>query len=361
MNIPSHHFITKKDLADFFQKLAMLIEAGYNSCSAVELLAYKSEDKAKQDRSAEGIRALANILLPDLKEGFTLHQAMAGNKRHFAIYANQVDVGESSGRTHEVLERISEQIKSANKTMAKLRSAMTYPVLTLAFTFIAAYYLFTQIVPQMLAMLIDVGVTEVPPITTFVMSMGEWMKNNGLLLGALIMAGVGFIVFYGKTAGRDAMSRMATRLPLLGKVVQNNAMATFFKSWQQMILAGAEMSLALTSAAESVQNLYIRRLMIEAKDDYSKNGVQVWEALRPAFCTREMEVQTIQVAMEGDKLAKILGVLAEDREYEANKAVNAISTAINPILLLIVGLIVGVLVFAIYEPIISVSSIITST
>ena len=96
--------------------------------------------------------------------------------------------------------------------------------------------------------------------------------------------------------------------------------------------------------------------MTEARDDYAENGIQAYEAIRPVFCTRELELQTIQVAMETDNLANTLAVLAADREYEANKAVKALTSAINPIMMLIVGAIVGVLVLAIYGPIVSIST-----
>lgn len=348
--------VKKSDIADFCQKLSMLLETGYDACSAVELLSYKPEGKKKLDKSADGIRAVAALLLPDLKEGFPLYEAMGGHPKYFGEYVNQVEVGELSGKTAEVLLRISDQIKNASKIMSKLRSALAYPVFTMVFAFGAAFYLFTSVVPDMLDMLSSVGATEMPATTQLVMNIGEWLKANGVMLIILIGGGVGFLVVYGKTIGKHTMARLATTVPLIGKVVQNNAMTMFFKNWQQMILAGAEMSIALKSAAESVPNLYVRRILMDARNDYAENGVQVFEALRVVSTMRELELQTIQVALEGDRLAKVLGVLAEDREFEATRSVNAMTAAINPIMMLVVGLIVGVLVLSIYEPIMSVSS-----
>lgn len=348
--------IKKNDLADFFQKMSMLLDAGYDACSAVTLLAAKPPEGKKHDRSADGIRSVAELLLPSLSEGFSLHEAMNLYPKYFDTYVNQVEVGESAGKTGEVLNRISEQIKNANKIMGKLKSALSYPVIVLVFTFGAAAYLFTSVIPDMLNMLMSVGVTELPKTTQLVMSIGDWMKSNGVVLGIFLFGSIGFLVVYSKSIGMMSMSRLSTELPLIGKVIQNNAMVLFFRNWQQMVLAGAEMSVALKSAADSVQNHYIHRVLLDAQIEYQENGIPVFEALRPVFCMRELEIQTIQVAMEGNKLGRTLGILADDREFEATKSINSMTAAINPIMMAVVGLIVGVLVLSVYQPIISVSS-----
>lgn len=348
--------IKKKDLADFFQKMSMLLDAGYDACSAVTLLAAKPPEGKKHDKTADGIRSVATLLLPSLSEGFSLHESMALYPKYFETYVNQVEVGEAAGKTGDVLNRISDQIKNANKIMGKLKSALAYPVMVLVFTFGASAYLFTSVIPDMLDMLTDIGVAELPATTQLVMNVGDWMKQNGLVLGLLLGGGIGFLVVYSKTVGKMSMSRISTGLPLIGKVIQNNAMVLFFRNWQQMILAGAEMSVALKSAADSVTNLYIHRVLTDAQKEYQENGIPVFEALRPVFCMRELEIQTIQVAMEGNKLGKTLGILADDREFEATKSINAMTSAINPIMMAVVGAIVGVLVLSVYQPIISVSS-----
>lgn len=347
--------IKKTDVAEFCQKMSMLIETGYDACSACILLAYKPEGR-KHDKSADGIRAVANLLVGDLKEGFKLFEAMSSHPKYFGPYINQVEVGEMSGKTGEVLLRIYEQVKNAGNVMAKLRSALTYPVIVLVLTFAVAAYLFTNVVPDMLKMVADVGVTELPKTTQIVMSVGDFMKSRGLIIGTILLLAIAGVVVYSKTIGKKTMARFATKIPLIGQVVENNAITLYFKNWQQMVLAGAEMSISLKSAAEAVPNLYIRDELLRAQRDYEENGVQCYEALRHAPFMRELELQTIQVAIEGDKLAKTLGILADDREFEANRSVNAMTAAINPIMMIVVGAIVGVLVLSIYQPIISVSS-----
>ena len=114
--------IKKKDIAEYFQKLAMLLDTGYDLCSADELLTVKDAGR-RRDSSADGVRRIANLLLPDLREGFSLNKALASHPKNFAEYVQQVEVGELSGRTGEVLTRISEQIKNSGKIMAKLKGA----------------------------------------------------------------------------------------------------------------------------------------------------------------------------------------------------------------------------------------------
>lgn len=351
--------IKKKDIGDFFQKMSLLLDTGYDACSAAKLLSYKPPDAKRLDKSADALRRVAELLLPDLEEGFQLHEAMESNPKYFREYSSQIEVGESSGKTAEVMLRIYEQIKNSGNIMERLRGALTYPIIVLALTFGVAIYLFTNVVPNMLSMLSEISTESVPATTRLVMNIGEFLKAYGIYIGSILLILVILGVVYAKTIGRMTVAFIETRVPLIGKIIQNNSMAAFFRNWQQMALAGAEMAVSLRSAAEAAPNDFIRAELISAQEDYADNGVACYEALRPVFCIRELELQTIQVAMESNKLGRTLGILADDRELEANRSVNALTTAINPIMLVIVGIIVGVLVLAIYQPIISVSSAIT--
>ena len=123
-----------------------------------------------------------------------------------------------------------------------------------------------------------------------------------------------------------------------------------------MMLAGAETSIALKSAAESVSNMYIRIQLVGAQQDYAENGIPIFETLRTVECMREMELQTVRVGLHTGKLSHVLGIMADDREFEAERAINRMTAAINPILMVIVGAIVGVVVMSIYGPIINVTN-----
>ena len=349
--------IRKTDVADFFQKVAMLIDSGYDICSSCELLAKR--DGRRKDHSADGIRKVAELLLPDLREGFTLHESMESHPKYFEQYTKQVEVGETSGNLTDVLNRLYDQIRNASRVMSKLKSALTYPVIVLAATFAAAAYLFTSVMPDMINMLLDVGVGETPAMTQLVLDVGTWFSTHAGQLITLILVIVVVLVLYAKTIGRRTAAHFATRIPLIGKVVENNAVAIFMRGWQQMLLAGAEMSVALRTSAESIGNIYIRGQFMEAWRAYAEEGIPVFETLETVDAMREMELQTIQVAVQSGKMAKVLGVLAADREFEAERAINRLTAAVNPILMAIVGIIVGVLVMAIYGPIISVTDAIS--
>lgn len=349
--------IKKTDLADFFQKAGMLVGAGYDICSACELLA--KPPRRRRDHSADGIRKVAELLLPDLREGFSLHDAMETHKRIFEQYLKQIQVGEESGRLSDVLNRLYSQIKDASKIAAKLKGAMTYPVIVLLATFAAAGYMFATVIPQMLHMLSDVGVAQVPRMTQIIMNIGDWFKANAVVLAFFACAIFIVLFFYSKTIGRHAAAKFAANVPLIGKVVEDNSVATFLRNWQQMLFAGAEMSIALQTAADSVANLHIRRQFINAWSAYTSEGVPVYETLEQVDALQAMELQTIQVAIETGNITETLGILADDREFEANRSINRLTATVNPLLIGIVGIVVFVLVMAIYEPIISVTSAIT--
>lgn len=345
--------IKKADLADFFQKASMLLEAGYDITSSCELLAAKSNKK--HDKSADGIARVAELLLPDLREGFALSEAMGNYPKYFEAYINQIQVGEAAGKTSDVLARLYDQIKNANKIMQKLKSAMTYPIVVLVMTFAAAGYLFTSVMPDMIGMLSEVGTGELPAMTQLVMDIGDWIKANGIFLITVILGSIIGLVVYSKTIGQMAMARFVTKAPLIGKIIENNSVARYLRNWQQMMLAGAEMSVALKSASDSVDNVYLKAQFMNAYEDYTLNGTAVFETLEKVDALRAMELQTVRVGLETGKIAKVLGILATDREFEAERSVNRLTAAVNPILMAVVGGVVGVLVMAIYGPIISVT------
>lgn len=346
--------VRKKDIGEFMQKTAVLLDVGYDSCSAVAMLA--TPGQKKKDKSTDGIRRVATLLLPSLREGTTLHEAM---KKHncFREYVPQIQVGEKSGTTGEVLLRISEQIKNADNLMTKLKGTFAYPIFTLAIAIIATAYLFTNVIPDMLTSFLDFGGMELPKSTMLVLAFGDWIELHGAKVVTIFVAVLVVWLLYSRTVGRVTNAHIHIKLPLIGRLLVNISLGTFYRNWQQMLIAGAEMSIAMKTAAESVPNLYLRGLLRKAREDYADNGIPVQDALREIPVISEIELQTIYVAIEGNKLARTLGILSEDREFEVNNSINIIMSAMNPIMTIIVGVIVGFVVMAVYEPVINFSSV----
>lgn len=348
--------IRKKDVGNFFQKLSFLINAGNDVTRSVQILAIK-ESKVR-DRSGDGIRNVANKILPDLEEGFPLHEAMEGGGKHFKQFIKQMEVGERTGRVGEVCARIANQIKNESKLTQKLTSAMTYPAIIITLTVGVAIYLFSSVVPDILQMLAEIGSVEVPPVTQFMMNLGDFLLTNYLTIFLVLALAIVSFVVYSKTIGRVAVARMVTHIPFVGKILLNMGMQTFFQNYFEMIEAGAEMSESLYTAADSVQNLFMHERLMIAQIDFEKNGMPVHEVLRKNVpFVREIEIQSLMVALDTEHAAQMLQILAEDREYEAEQSIAAFTTAINPILLVFCGVIVGATVLAVYEPIINVANL----
>ena len=232
MRIPGNARVDQNALAEFAQKLAMLLEAGYDECNACEMLAERTNKR--KDRSTDGIVRVAELLLPELREGFSLSESMKKHPRQFSSIIKQVEIGEKSGRLSAVLKRICAQLKSAGKLRARLNNAMAYPIAVLLFTFGAAWYLFSTVVPDLLKMLKQVGVSNVPEVTRIVMDAAEWFQIHKMTVLIVFLSAVLIIWLYARTIGRATMSALVCRLPLIGHVIQHNAMAIFFRSWEDV-------------------------------------------------------------------------------------------------------------------------------
>lgn len=174
---------------------------------------------------------------------------MALYPKYFETYVNQVEVGEAAGKTGDVLNRISDQIKNANKIMGKLKSALAYPVMVLVFTFGASAYLFTSVIPDMLDMLTDIGVAELPATTQLVMNVGrlDETERSGFRSSAWRRYWIPGRLFQNRRHDVDVENLDRVAIDWEGHSEQRHG--SFFRNWQQMILAGAEMSVALKSAA----------------------------------------------------------------------------------------------------------------
>ena len=350
----SGSFIGKKDLADFFQKMAMLIEAGYDTTSSCELILRR---KNKKDHSADKIRGVAELLVSTLREGFSLHEAMEKHPRVFSKYVNQVAVGEMSGNTAEVLNRICTQIREGGNMAAKIRGALVYPITVLGITIIAGIYLFTQVMPQMLEMITELTPeSELPWTTRAIIATGDWLKAYGIQVAIIAVLAIIVFTIYAKTIGRRPVSKLVAHMPIVGKIVQNTNMASYYVNWEQMIAAGAEMSIALQSAVDAIGNLDMRLCFQAAQAEYANSGVSISESLEKISYIQEMEVQTIEIALNAGGISKSLKLLAEDREREAERSLDRLTAAISPILIGIVGIIVGIVVMAVYAPITSVAN-----
>lgn len=350
--------IKKTDLAILFENISFLLSCGYNSYDAVYWVCQSTMAK-KRDKEGKRIRYLGESLLKDLSEGFSLSTAMLHNPKYYEEYAKQVQSGEESGRLPQVLDQIVQSIRESDTLKHKIRSAMMYPAFVLVITFGVAWYLFSFVIPDILDMLADVGGGEIPTMTRIVMNITEWMKVYALPVIILVFVAILLIVFLGKGPMKKQFHKAYTRLPLISKISIASNVCTWMQSLRYMLAAGSPTAQAMSAAADTMTNIYLREQANEAYYLYASSGIPVPEALKKCTFLSAIELSTINIGLESGTIEEVLKRLAARKKDETEKAINAFTTALNPIVICVLGVVVGVIVMAVYGPLINVTSIIS--
>lgn len=348
--------IKKKDIALFLENLAFMLSCGYNAYDAVYWVVESTKVK-KHDKEGARIRLLGNSLLKDLSEGYALSTSMERNQKYFEAYAKQLEAAEISDNVYQVLDQIVANIREDNELKHKIKSALYYPIIVLSITIGVAWYLFTYVIPDILEMLVDVGSGEVPPMTQMVMSIADWMGRYGLLSVALIVACIALIVFFAKGPFKRQFHRLYTKLPLAAKISLASNVCTWMQSMKYMLAAGSPMAQAMSSAADSMVNVYLRKQANDSYYLYATSGIPVADSLQSCSFLTAMELATINVGLESGQIVEVLTRLAKRRKDETEKAIQAFTTALNPAIICILGIIVGVIVMSVYGPLMNVTSI----
>lgn len=348
----------KKHLAIIFEQISFLLSCGYNSYDAVFTICETAKSK-KRDKENASVRFLGEKLLKDLSEGYSLSMAMARNPQYFEEYAKQVEAGEESDRVVQVLEQISLSIREDSNLKHKIRSAMIYPIAVLTITFAVAWYLFSFVIPDVLDMLVDVGAGTVPPMTAFVMGITDWLKIYAIPLVFIVIAIVLLIVFLAKGPLKKTFHRMYIKLPLISKISLASNVCAWMQSMRFMIAAGSPMATAMSAAADSMVNTALRKQANDAYYLHASSGIPVGDALKECTFLSGLELGTINIGLESGRVVEVLKLLAQRKKEETEKAIQAFTTMLNPIVICILGVIVGVIMMSVYGPLIGVTSMIT--
>lgn len=346
--------LLKKSIANFLENLSFLIGCGYTAYEATEWV-ISSASIRKRDSEARTVVKIGKEILGDLSEGYSLSSAMLNNPKYFKDYAKQIEAAEESGHVADVLDQIVQNIKENESLTRKIRSAMIYPIVVLVITFGIAWYLFSFVIPDVLEMLVDAGGAETPPLTLTVMAFTGWLSKFGLPLLVLIIAGIIITIFLSKGPLRMQFNRLYTRLPFIGKITEASNVTIWMKSMKYMLSAGSPIALAMGAAADSMTNLYMKKKAKKAYDVYYTSGIPVVDALKQCEYFTAMELGTMNIGLESGRIVDVLDRLSMKRKVETEQAISTFIALLNPAVICILGVIVGIIVMAVYGPLLSIT------
>ena len=340
--------VKSKILMIFTRQLATLIDSGLPLLRSLNVLANQERDKVMKNT--------IDKLADSVQSGSTFSDALALHPKIFNdLYVNMVKAGEVGGVLELVLNRLSEFQEKAAKIKNKVISAMVYPIIVMTMAVGIMCFLLVFIVPRFEAIFHDMlGDKPLPPVTRFVLGVSGFMQHDGLvLLGAVVAIGV-IYNFIGRTrGGRLAIDIFKLRMPLFGNLNRKTAISRFARTLGTLVTSGVPILQALNITRETAGNAAIARAIAQVHDSV-KEGESIVQPLEASKTFPPMVVSMVDVGEETGKLPEMLLKVADVYDDEVDNAVAALTSMLEPIMIVFLAVIVGTIVMALFMPLISI-------
>lgn len=340
--------VKSKILMIFTRQLATLIDSGLPLLRSLNVLSKQERDKV--------LKRTINKVADSVQSGSTFSDALALHPRIFNdLYVNMVKAGEVGGVLELVLNRLSEFQEKAAKIKNKVVAAMVYPgiVMTMAVGIMA--FLLVFIVPKFEMIFHDLlGDKPLPPVTRFVIGSSDFLKNHGLIVLGIVVAAITLYKFIGRTrGGQFVIDSFKLRMPLFGNLNRKTAISRFARTLGTLVTSGVPILQALNITRETAGNASIARAISQVHDSV-KEGESIVQPLEASRVFPPMVVSMVDVGEETGKLPEMLLKIADVYDDEVDNAVAAITSMLEPIMIVFLALIVGTIVLALFTPLISI-------
>jgi len=340
--------VKAKTLMIFTRQLATLIDSGLPLLRSLNVLEKQERDKV--------LKKTINKLADSVQSGSTFSDALALHPRIFSnLYVNMVKAGEVGGVLELVLNRLSEFQEKAAKIRNKIISAMVYPIIVMTMAIGILCFLLIFIVPRFELIFHELlGDKPLPPVTRFVIGASSLVKDHGLAVLAVVAAVVTIYKFIGRTTrGRLAIDNFKLRMPLFGNLIRKTAISRFARTLGTLVTSGVPILQALNITRETAGNAAIARALSHIHDSV-KEGESIVQPMEASRVFPPMVVSMIDVGEETGKLPEMLLKVADVYDDEVDNAVAALTSALEPIMIVFLAVIVGTIVLALFTPLISI-------
>ena len=340
--------VKSKILMIFTRQLATLIDSGLPLLRSLNVLAKQERDKLMKNT--------INKIADSVQSGSTFSDALALHPRIFNdLYINMVKAGEVGGVLELVLTRLSEFQEKAAKIKNKVIAAMVYPGIVMTMAMGIMGFLLVFIVPRFEVIFHDLlGDKPLPPVTRFVIGVSGSLKNHGLVILGVVVAVVTLYKFIGRTRrGRLAIDTFKLRMPLFGNLNRKTAISRFARTLGTLVTSGVPILQALNITRETAGNAAIARAIAQVHDSV-KEGESIVQPLEASRVFPPMVVSMVDVGEETGKLPEMLLKVADVYDDEVDNAVVALTSMLEPIMIVFLAVIVGTIVLALFTPLISI-------
>lgn len=337
---------TKTELVIFTRQLSTMISAGISLMEAIEVLAEQAE--------TPGMKATCKRLASDLRGGSDLSAAMSSCPKAFSpLYVSMVTAGEASGQMDVILQRLADYVEASEELKREIRSAMTYPVISLVLVLSITAFLMIGVVPGFKEVFDGLG-AELPALTKTTLAISDWLRTKWYLV-FVGMAGLvaGFMVLKKTPKGALLLDHVALKVPVFGPLTRKVCLARFSRTFSTLVRSGVPIMATLDIVAATAGNQVISDVVLASRDSV-RNGNMLSEPLSKSKVFPPMVVRMIAIGEKSGALEALLEKIAEFYDSQVKAAIKALTSLIEPLLICFMGGIVGVVILSVFLPILNI-------
>ncbi|WP_282192790.1 type II secretion system F family protein [Romboutsia ilealis] len=333
-------------ISHFCRQYGIIISSGINSITGLESLAKKSGNKILSQE--------INRIVNDIKSGATLSDSMLDEKSKFPkLLSAMVATGEATGTLEEVLKSMASFYEREHRITQKIKNASTYPIIVGIVSFIMLFIFTSFIMPNMMESILEVG-AQMPPISQMIMNIGMFMKNYWYLVLLVIIGSIILIKQYIKTpVGRHNKDVLINKIPLLNKGINAIVSMRFSKALYLFVSTGFPLLQGLDYIRESLNNSIAEKSVQKAKEGIIR-GETLADNLEQSRYFDPILIQMLSIGEQTGQLENISNQMSEFYEHEADIYLNRMVSMIEPIMIVLVGIMVAFLVIGVFLPMLSI-------
>lgn len=340
---PSRYSPRGDELVVFTRQLSTMVGAGIPLLEGLEILQEQAE--------RAGFAAVLDHIVEDIRGGTDLSSSMEKFPRTFSnIYVAMIRAGEVSGQLDDILSRLAEYLEASLKLKRDIRAAMTYPIVSLVLVIGITMFLMLGIVPKFREVFDSMDIT-LPALTSAILNIADWMKENILIMAGICVGLFFALKVYRKSkTGSWQLDWLTLNAPVFGPLFRKVALSRFAKTFATLVKAGVPILGALEIVAATVGNQVISKAVDEARESV-RQGETLSEPLSRSTQFPPMVVKMIGIGERSGALEQLLEKISIFYDDQVSAAVKSLTSLIEPIMIAVMGFLVGTIVLAVFLPI----------
>lgn len=346
IKLPASKKVKPKALVVFTRQFSTMVSAGVPMLRALNTL--------KEQTDSPALKKALEQITTDVEGGSALSDAMAKHPKVFSeVYINMVAAGETGGILDQIMKRLATQVEKDNEIKGKFKGAMIYPIVVMVVAVGAVGFLMVGVIPQLAGILESAG-AELPIQTKLILGISKFLTNQWyIVIGAVFAAIFGYRKFTSTEKGKYIVHKQMLRIPIFGNIILKVNVARFARTFSSLLAAGVTVIDALDVTSKALTNTVIRKGLQESIHSI-KNGSNIADSLEQTKVLPAIIIQMTAVGEETGKLGEVLDKVAEFYEEEVNQITSSIASIIEPVMIVALGGIVGLIVLSVLGPILSI-------